>query len=84
MVRHASCHQIILFKIKESAICQCGNIIAHENQKYRNISLLFDFEYSKQLGENILTDGRKNQRMFCLNHAPHVNFKLLEKTGKNL
>ena len=84
MVRHASCHQIILFKIKESAICQCGNIIAHENQKYRNISLLFDFEYSKQLGENILTDGRKNQRMFCLNHAPHVNFKSLEKTGKNL
>ena len=83
---HTPGHQIILFKTEENTLCFSGDIIATENQLKKNRSLPFDFDpdYSKKLREIILKQGRENQWIFALNHAPHVNFKLLEKTGKNL
>ncbi len=83
---HTPGHQTILFKTEENIICYSGDLIATEAQLYKNRSLPFDFdpEYSKQLREKILHEGRKYRWIFALNHAPHVNFKLLEKTGKNL
>ncbi|MEJ2542448.1 MAG: MBL fold metallo-hydrolase [Calditrichaceae bacterium] len=83
---HTPGHQTILFKTEEFTLCYSGDIIATENQLYKNRSLPFDFdpEKSKKIRKKILDEGRKNQWIFALNHAPHVNFKLLEKTEKNL
>lgn len=83
---HTPGHQIILFKTEENTVCYSGDIIATENQLYKNRSLPFDFdtEKSKQIRKILLSEGGKNQWIFALNHAPHVNFKLLEKTEKNL
>lgn len=83
---HTPGHQVILFETEENTLCYSGDIIATENQLYKNRSLPFDFdpEQSKLLREIILKEGLRKQWIFALNHAPHVNFKLLEKTGKNL
>lgn len=82
---HTPGHQIILFRTKENTICYSGDLIATEAQLYKNRSLPFDFdpEYSMKLREKVLLEGRENQWIFAMNHAPHVNFKLLEKTVKN-
>jgi hypothetical protein len=71
--------------ILQDTICYSGDLIATETQLSKNFSLPFDFdpEYSSKLRENILFLGKKNRWIFALNHAPNVNFKLLEKTEKN-
>ena len=82
---HTPGHQTILFQTGESTIFYGGDLIATEAQLLKNRSLPFDYdpEYSNKLREKILIQGMENQWIFALNHAPHVNFKLLEKTEKN-
>lgn len=82
---HTPGHQTILFKTEENSICYTGDLIAMESQIAKNRSLPFDFdpEYSKHSRELLLKQGFEEQWILAMNHAPHVNFKLLEKTKKN-
>lgn len=82
---HTPGHQTIIFRSKENALCYSGDLIATEAQLLKNRSLPFDFdpEYSNKLCEKLLKQGQENRWIIALNHSPHVNFKLLEKTKKN-
>lgn len=82
---HTPGHQVFLFKTEENYICYPGDLIATENQLIKNRSLPYDFdpEESSKLRSELYRRGMNEDWIFALNHAPHVKFKLLEKTKKN-
>lgn len=83
---HTPGHQVFLFYTEHFTVCYAGDLIATETQLSKNRPLPFDFDsdYACELRGKILNEGRENQWIFAMNHAPHVKFKLLEKAEKNL